>query len=75
MEKSQVVPAKGGATKSGARHLGTFGARQDSVRRYSKPKCLVMLATDDDRWDVHGIADVKNSTCNSSLINTVQSNK
>ena len=53
------------------------GARQDSVRRNSRLKCLVILAADDDRWDVHGIADVMNSksSCKSYLINISQSNK
>ena len=50
------------------------GARQDSVRRNSGLKCLVMLATDDGRWDVHGIADVMNPRY-SYLINIIQCNE
>ena len=52
------------------------GARQDSVRRNSWLKCLVMLATDDGRWDVHGIADVMNSisSSKSSILNYDKSN-
>ena len=75
--RAQVVPARGGDEERRTALRNGSGTRQDSVRRYSTLKCLAKLATDDDRWDVRGIADVMNSkpSCNSYLINTIQSIK